>query len=296
MTQKKRSKMYKTMEMLLFCLPAFLMVTIFVYIPLANGISYSLYDWDGVSSDPAFVGLGNFFNLIHDKYFTGSVSYSVIYTMTNVVFINIFALFLAEFLSSKKLKCGGIMRTVFFAPNVVSLVVTAMIWMFIFSTAFASFVKATGWEFMNIDWFGNTVNARVVLFIVTAWVTSGYLMIIYVAGLNAIDSSVLEAAAIDGCSRLRLFLSVKLPLLMPSIVICVFWMTLYSLKSFDLPYVLTGGAPSNTTETLPMNMYSTAYQYSQYGYACAKGIVLFLIILTITIIELRVMKKREVEN
>lgn len=296
MKSSKKKKIHSNLELLAFCLPAIIMVVTFVHIPLLNGISYSLYDWDGVSFDPTFVGLGNFAKLLSDKYFLGSVSYSVIYTVTNVVLINIFALFLAEFLSSKKLKSGSIMRTMFFAPNVVSLVVTAMIWMFIFSTAFSSFVKATGWEFMNIDWFGKTINARIVLFIVTAWVTSGYLMIIYVAGLNAIDESVIEAASIDGCSRLCLFLKIKLPLLMPSIVICVFWMTLYSLKSFDLPYVLTGGAPSSTTETLPMNMYAAAYQYSQYGYACAKGIVLFLIILVITVIELYTMKKREVEH
>lgn len=296
MKAKKKRDGHSNWELLLFCAPAIVMVTVFVYIPLCNGVSYSLYDWDGVSYSPAFVGFGNFIKLLQDKYFMGSVSYSVLYTLTNVVFINAFAIFLAEFLSNKKLKSGGIMRTVFFAPNVVSLVVTAMIWMFIFSTAFASFVKATGWEFLNIDWFGNTLNARIVLFLVTAWVTSGYLMIIYVAGLNAIDESILEAASMDGCSRLRLFLSIKLPLLMPSVVICVFWMTLYSLKGFDLPYVLTGGAPSNTTETLPMNMYATAYQYSQYGYACAKGIVLFLMILAITVIELRTLKKREVEH
>lgn len=296
MKSQKEKNRYSNIEMLLFCAPAIIMVALFVYIPLCNGVSYSFYDWDGVSYNPVFVGLGNFAKLLKDKFFLGSVSYSVIYTLTNVVFINVFAIFLAEFLSNKKLKSGGLMRTVFFAPNVVSLVVTAMIWMFIFSTAFASFVKATGWEFLNIDWFGSTLNARIVLFIVTTWVTSGYLMIIYVAGLNAIDESIVEAASMDGCSRIRLFLSIKLPLLMPSVVICVFWITLYSLKGFDLPYVLTGGAPSNTTETLPMNMYATAYQYSQYGYACAKGIVLFLIILVITILELSTLKKREVEN
>ncbi len=292
---KTKKKWRANLEMLLFSAPAIIMVVLFVHIPLLNGMGYSLYDWDGVSNDATFVGLGNFIDLLSDEFFLGSIGYSLIYALTNVVFINVFAVFLAEFLSDKKMKIGGIMRTVFFAPNVVSLVVTAMIWMFIFSTAFASFVTATGWEFMNIDWFGNTTNARLVLFIVTSWVTTGYLMIIYVAGLNAIDTSILESASIDGCSRFKMFMSIKLPLLMPSVVICVFWMTLYSLKSFDLPYVLTGGAPSNTTQTLPMNMYATAYQYSQYGYASAKGIVLFLLILVVTVIELKILKKREVQ-
>ena len=292
--QKKNIR--QNLELLLFSLPAIVFVFIFVHLPLWNGISYSLYDWDGVSNHPVFVGLRNFVDLFHDSFFRGAFGYTLIYTFTNIIFINIIAVFLAELLSSKDLKVGGIMRTVFFAPNVISLVVTAMIWMFIFSTATAGLAKTTGWNFINIDWFGNTFHARLVLFIVTAWVTSGYLMIIYVAGINAIDQSLLEAASIDGCSRLNLFFRIKLPLLMPSVVICVFWITLYSLKSFDLPYVLTGGGPSSTTETLAMNMYSTAYQYSRYGYACAKGIVLFLIIFIITMLELLVLKKKEVEH
>lgn len=283
-------------ELILFSLPAILFVFTFVHLPLWNGVSYSLYDWDGVSNHPVFVGFRNFTELFKDSFFKGAFGYTLIYTFTNIIFINIIAMFLAELLSSKELKVGGIMRTVFFAPNVISLVVTAMIWMFIFSTATAGLAKSTGWEAVNIDWFGSTVNARLVLFIVTAWVTSGYLMIIYVAGMNAIDQSLIEAASIDGCNRLNLFFRVKLPLLMPSVVICIFWITLYSLKSFDLPYVLTGGGPSSTTETLAMNMYSTAYQYSRYGYACAKGIVLFLIIFMITMLELVVLKKKEIEH
>lgn len=296
MQNKKYRKFPKNLELILFCLPALAFIMVFVHIPLLNGISYSLYQWDGVSSNAKFVGLANFARLFSDKYFISAAKYSIIYAVTNVVFINIIALFLAEILSSKTLKTGGALRTLFFAPNIISLVVTSMIWMFIFTTAFESFVKATGWSFLNIDWFGKTSTARLVLFIVSAWVTSGYLMIIYTAGLNAIDPSIIEAASIDGCSRFRMFIKIKLPLLMPSVVICVFWMTLYSLKSFDLPFVITGGAPASSTETLPMNIYDTAYKYSEYGYASAKGLVLFLIILCVTILQLTFLKKKEVEH
>jgi len=287
---------HKNLEVLLFSAPALFFITAVVWIPLANGFQFSLFKWDGLSTTAQFVGLKNFFNLTKDRLFLGALSYSLIYTITNVIFINIFALILADLIASRRLRLGGVARTLFFAPNVISLVVTSMIWMFIFTTAFNNFVKATGWEFMNIDWFGNTNMARLVLFIVTSWVTTGYLMVIYIAGINAIDESLLEAAHIDGCSKLQMFFKIKLPLIMPAIVICVFWMTLYSLKIFDLPYVLTGGGPFNSTETLSMNMYATAYQYIQYGYASAKGIILFFVIFIITIIEISYLKRREIER
>jgi raffinose/stachyose/melibiose transport system permease protein len=267
-----------------------------VWVPLINGFQYSFFKWDGISPDKLFVGLKNFTDLVKDKHFLGSLSYSLIYTGTNVVFINIFALFLANLIAAKSLKVGGMVRTLFFAPKVISLIVVAMIWLFIFSNAFANLAEVWNWEFLNIDWFGNRTMARVVMFIVTSWVTTGYLMVIYIAGINAIDDSLIEAAHIDGCRRFQLFFRIKLPLIMPAVVICVFWMTLFSLKTFDLPYVLTGGGPYNSTETLPMNVYATAYEYTKFGSGSAKGITLFFIILIITVVELAYLKKREVER
>lgn len=278
-----------------YCLPALILVTVFVYVPLINGFSFSMLNWDGLSQHPKFVGAKNFIRLLTDDHFLGSVGYSLLYTAANLIFVNIAALLLAGILT-KEVRMGGIARTLFFAPNVISLVVVGMIWLFIFSTVFSGLSNMTGMTWINIDWFASEWSARLALFIVTSWVTTGYLMIIYIAGFNAIDCQLLEAARIDGSSGLNLFFKIKLPLIMPSVVICVFWITLYSLKIFDIPFTVTNGGPFSSTETMPVNIYYTAFTYAQYGYASAKSIVLFAIIMVITLFEVAYLKRKELEG
>ena len=268
----------------------------FVYIPLAEGFNIAFYDWDGLSNDAKFVGLQNFIDLFSDRTFGKAVSFSLLYTLVNLIIVNFIALLLAAILSSKKLKVGGIARTLLFSPNVISLVAVGLIWTFIFTQVFASFVSSTGWQWMNIDWFGGATSARIAIYIITGWVTCGYLMTIYIAGFNAIDTSIIEAAQIDGSSGLNLFFLVKFPLIMPSVVICVFWITLYSLKVFDIPFIVTSGGPFNSTTTLPIDIFNTAYMRTQYGYASAKSIVLFFIIMVITFFEVIYLKRAEMEE
>lgn len=289
------SRTHNNWSLLLYCLPSLVFITVFVYIPLVNGVSFSFLNWDGLSLNPDFIGLKNFTRLFKDRYFMNSVGYSLLYTGCNLLFVNFFALLLAGVLSSS-FRFGNVARTLFFAPNVISLIVVGMIWLFIFSSVFSGIAGMTGWDWINIDWFGSAFTSRLALFIVTSWVTTGYLMIIYIAGMNAIDQTVLEAARIDGSSGINLFLKIKLPLIMPSIVICVFWITLYSLKIFDIPFTVTYGGPFSSTETMPVNIYYTAFTYAEYGYASAKSIFLFVIIMMITLVEVAYLKRKELEG
>jgi raffinose/stachyose/melibiose transport system permease protein len=288
--KKSTLNRHNNWELLLFCLPAVLLVCLFFYYPLMSGINIAFFSWNGISNNAKLVGLKNFIDLFQDASFLNSLFFSLLYTTVNLVFVNLFAIFLASLLSGR-LKTGGLLRTLFFAPNIVSLVVTGMIWLFIFSTAYQGVVKMINIPALNIDWFGSEEFARLALFIVAGWVTTGYLMVIYLAGLKSIDTEILEAAAMDGCSGIILFFKVKLPLLMPSVVICVFWITLYSLKIFDLPMVMTAGAPYRSTETMPLNIYYSAFTYNQYGYASAKSLVLLAIILMITMVEVFYLKR-----
>ncbi len=282
-------------ELLLFVAPALLFMAVLILYPMATGVQYSLLKWNGISITRTYVGLRNFINSFDDDKFIKSVTFSLVYGAVNLVLVNVIALILANILS-RKLKTGGFLRTLFFSPNVISLVVIGMVWLFIFSTIFNSVAKATGLAFLNINWFGDAFWARTAIIIVTQWITSGYLMLIYIAGIRSIDPEILEAATIDGSGGLPHFFRIKLPLLMPSVVISVFWITIYSLKLFDLPFVITAGGPYNSTETIPVNIWYTAFLYSRYGYASAKSVILFLLIVIITFLEVFYLKRREVEQ
>lgn len=285
----------KNAELVLYVAPAFLFMLVLILIPLFRGVQYSLYKWNGISITRTYVGLRNFIQSFDDDKFISSITFTLLYTVVNLVLVNIVALVLANILSMK-LRSGGFLRTLFFSPNVISLVVIGMVWLFIFSTIFVSVAKATGLSFLNINWFGEAFWARLALIIVTQWITSGYLMLIYIAGIKSIDVEILEASIIDGSRGLSNFFRIKLPLLMPSVVISVFWITIYSLKLFDLPFVITAGGPYSSTETIPVNIYYSAFSFSRYGYASAKSIILLVLIVIITFLEVSYLKRREIEQ
>ena len=297
MKKKNSLKQHTNWGLIPFCAPALILVFIFFYYPTFSGVNIAFYNWNGIGrlSNAEFVGLGNFIRLVDDTVFWNSVRFSLLFMAVNVVVINAIAILLASLLANK-LITGSFLRILFFAPNIIPLVATALMWLFLFSTAYHSFAQSINIEALNIDWFGGRVQARATLFIVTWWVMSGYLMIIYLAGLKSIDTGLLEAAAIDGCSGIRLFFKIKLPLIMPSVVICMFLVTNNSIRAFDLPFLLTNGGPFNSTATIPLDIFQTAFTFRQFGYASAKSLVLLALVMIVTFLTIYSLKRRELEG
>ena len=160
---------------------------------------------------------------------------------------------------------------------------------------FVSIAEITGIGFLGQSWLGEPIPAFWAIVIVSAWQYSGYTMIIYIAGLTGIDSDVREAVKLDGPSPVKEFISITLPLIMPSITICIFWVMVKSFTMYDLVSSLTVGGPYGTTTTVSMNLYEEAFTRNNYGLGSAKAIVFFVFILIISLLQVRYTRTKEVE-
>lgn len=227
-------------------------------------------------------------NMYDTKFTMGVIGFTGFFAFFNVVFANIAALLLALALDTK-LRSKNILRSVFFLPNVLSLVIVAAIWRFIFLRVLPSLT--------GIDiWLSNPTLAPYLIVLVSVWQGCGYLMIINLAGLQNIPLDVIEAASIDGASGVKKFFNITLPLLMPALTVGVFYSLSNSLRSFDVIFALQGAA-SYSTNTAPivLDIYFDAFNKNLAGYGTAKAIVLCLVIMVISGIQLFIMKRREVQ-
>jgi len=281
--------------LILFCLPALLLYSTFVLYPALDGFILSLTDWNGLNPTKEYVGFSNYIELIGDKAFKDSLLFTTKYVVYMVILQNVIAIFLAIVIESLN-KGKKLLRTVFFFPNMISMIIGGFIWMFIFTRVFPQIAEITGLMFFDESWIGNPDYSFYSILILSLWGSVGYLMIIYIAALQSIPNSLVEAAKIDGAGRLQVVWYVIRPLIMNSITIGIFISLSSSFKVFDQVYALTGGGPGTATQVVSLNIYMEAFALrSRYGYASAKAIVLFLTILAITGLQLIVMKRREVE-
>lgn len=287
----------KNWQLFLFCLPAILLYSTFVLYPALGGFWYSLTNWDGLAPTyDKFVGFSNYVELLEDKNFLHSLSFTTRYVIVMVVFQNLLALILALVVESLR-KGKVLFRTIFFFPNMISMIIGGFIWMFIFTRVFPYLADTLGIAILGESWIGNPSYSFYSIVILSLWGSVGYLMIIYIAALQSIPKSLTEAASIDGASKLQTIWHVIRPLIMNSITIGIFVSLSASFKVFDQVYALTGGGPGTQTQVVSLNIFNEAfYLHRRFGYASAKAVVLFVIILLITGVQLIVMKRREVEH
>ena len=293
-TQSKKAK--HAFEFLGFTLPAFLAITMFVGIPFLMCIFYSFQKWNGIQRTTKFIGLRNYIQAFtNDLTFSGSISYTLIYAFFTVILINVLALLLAAVLEQSNIWAKGFFRAAFYIPNIISLIIIGFTWKFIFSRAFDALHQSTGMGMFAWSWLGQPNLAVISTVLVTVWQSLGFYMLIYIAGLQAVPEDVLEAATIDGAGKVRRFFSVVLPLIVPSITVCTFYSIASSLKMFDLIFTLTGGGPGTSTTSVALDIYNTAFNNNQYGYGSAKSVILFVMVAVITILQITLSKRKEVE-
>lgn len=278
-----------------FLAPAITLISIFVAVPFIMCIYYSFRKWNGIGKSSTFIGFDNYIQLFtNDKIFKGSFVYSIIYTVCVVILINVIALLIALLLQSK-IKGKGFFRTSFYIPNIISLIVIGFIWKFIFGRVFDSLYEATKISLFSLSWLGDPKIAVLSTIIVSVWQGLGFYMIIYIAGLQSVPKAILEAATIDGAGSVKRFFNVTLPMIIPSITVCIFYSMSNSLKMFELIFSLTGGGPGTATTPIALDIYNTAFNNNQFGYGSAKSVVLFLLVALITIWQVTALKKKEVE-
>lgn len=241
-----------------------------------------------------FIGFDNFLEIFtKDQRFVTVLSFSLWFTVFNVIFLNAAGLGLALLLD-RALKGRNLFRSLYFLPNILGLIIVGYIWVFVLRDGTAALYRATGWEWVNIPWLTDNIIAPWSVLLVSVWQGAGYIMVIYLAGLQSIGKDVLEAAAIDGTMGWRRFVYIIFPLLMPSVTVAFFITITNSLKTFEIMYALTRGGPGAATTSYVLNIF-TSYAGNRFGYATAQGILLLAVIMVITGFQLSVLKKKEVE-
>ena len=284
-------------DTLLFTLPAIVFVLIAIYIPFVMSGYYSLTEWNGISSQAKFIGLGNFRSIFSSgsPEFVRALIFTVKYAALFIVFSNVIALALAVALT-KKFRLANFFRGMFFLPYIMSMTIVGFIWKFIFTQGFEKLYELTGWGVWNLSWLGDGHLAFYSLVLVGVWQSLGFYIVLYVAGLQAIPTEVLEAASIDGANSRQRFFRVVLPLLGPSITTCIFMSLTNSLKVFDIILALTKGGPGGATYSATMDIYREAFQNNNYGLGSAKAVVFFIVVLVLTQGVLKIFESREVER
>lgn len=291
----KRRNIRELKEFVCYVFPAVLLITVFVSIPFLMCIYNSFRKWNGISKATKFIGLKNYRKLFtDDPTFLHALGFTFLYAVCVVIIINIIALLLAALLESN-IKGKGFFRAAFYIPNIISLVVIGFIWKFICIRVFDQLAVVTNDPFWQQSWLGDPKLAVVTTIFVSVWQGLGFYLIIYIAGLQSVPGDLMEAARIDGAGTVRRFFSVTLPLIMPSISFCMFYSVANSMKMFELIFSLTGGGPGNATTPIALDIYNTAFNNNNFGYGSAKSVVLFVIVCTISVIQVRFFKSREIE-
>ncbi|MEK4063395.1 MULTISPECIES: carbohydrate ABC transporter permease [Paenibacillus] len=290
-------KRYKSVVSLLaFVAPAFIIYSLFLLIPTIGGMYYSFTDWNGLNRDYSFIGLGNFIEALReDPDFVHALLFTLKYVLFMIVLQNVFALVLAVFIETKT-RTKGFFRTIFFMPNMISTIISAFMWTFVFSQVLPQLAEKTAASFLDQLWIGDPNVSFYSIIIVSLWNGVGYMMIIYLAALQGVPQSLKEAAVIDGASPFQTFRKVTMPMITHAVTICFFLTLNGAFKVFEVVYGLTGGGPGRSTQVITMNIYEEAFSNNfRYGYASAKSVILFVIILLFTFIQIGVMKRKEVE-
>lgn len=280
---------------ILFVAPLFLIFTTVVIIPFLMGIYYAFFQWDGIGANPkVFVGFDNFKQLLTDTRFFKSAWLTILFTVLSVISVNVVGLAFA-LLVTTKLKTANAARTMIFMPYLIGGLILGYIWQFIFTDVFKRLGELTGFDNVFFNWLMDPQYALYAMVFVFTWQMAGYVMIIYIAGIQGIPSDVLEASKIDGANVWQRFRKITVPLLMPAFTISLFLTLSSAFKVYDVNLSLTGGGPANATELFAMNIYNEIFGYGNYGIGQAKAIVFFLIVAAITLTQVYLTKKREVE-
>ena len=280
----------------LFMWPTIICFCIGFVWPFLQGIYLSFCKFR-ITSDAQFIGFGNYLKAIQDPTFIHAFWYTALFTIVSVIFINLFA-FAVALILTKGIKGSNIFRTVFFMPNLIGGIVLGYIWSMIFdgflSRLNTSILMETKYGFWG-------------LIIVMCWQQIGYMMIIYVAGLQSIPEDMMEAASIDGANSWQTLFKITIPNVMPSITICTFLTLSNGFKLFDQNLALTGGQPFiqnadgsvvKTTEMLALNIYNTFYNINPTarGAAQAKAVIFFLLVAALSLLQLKFTREKEVQQ
>ena len=270
----------------IFVLPTLIAFSFAFIIPFVMGVYLSFCKFKTITN-AQFVGLENYIKIFADKDFVNAFGFTLKFSVVSIVTINVFAFILALALT-RKIKGTNLFRTVFFMPNLIGGIILGYIWQQMINAVLLKYETTL---------VANPTYGFWGLIILMNWQMIGYMMIIYVAGLQNVPTDLIEAAEIDGATSLQTLFKVKIPMVMPSITICLFLTVSNSFKLFDENLALTAGAPSKKTAMLALDIYNTFYGRSGFeGVGQAKAVLFFIVVAVIALGQLVLTRRKEVEQ
>ena len=270
----------------IFVLPTLIAFSFAFIIPFVMGVYLSFCKFKTITN-AQFVGLDNYIKIFADKDFVNAFGFTLKFSVVSIITINVFAFVLALALT-RKIKGTNLFRTVFFMPNLIGGIILGYIWQQMINAVLLKYETTL---------VANPTYGFWGLVILMNWQMIGYMMIIYVAGLQNVPTDLIEAAQIDGATSLQTLFKVKIPMVMPSITICLFLTVSNSFKLFDQNLALTAGAPSKKTAMLALDIYNTFYGRNGYeGVGQAKAVLFFIVVAVIALGQLVLTRRKEVEQ
>ncbi|MBB3301715.1 raffinose/stachyose/melibiose transport system permease protein [Rhizobium sp. BK077] len=283
-------------QALILLVPALAIYAVFALYPMLNVVILSFQKWNGLDPNRQFVGLANYSAIFtKDPVFWVAFRNTVIWTVMSLIFPPLVGLLLALSLNQKIFGRNGL-RAIFYLPVIIAPIAVATMWKWMYDPFFGLFAQLlTSWG-MQIwikDWLGNKDIALYSVFVAYLWQTVGFSMVLFLAGLQNVSQTLVEAARIDGAGRWAVFKHVTLPALRPTITIVLVLSVISSLKAFDIVYGLTGGGPAQSTQMLALWAFTQAMQIFDFGRGAAISVVLLLITMAVVIPYLRWTQKHE---
>lgn len=296
---KRKKNPIVSLEMRVFpyamVLPNLLIFTLFIIVPVVYGFGISFTNWKGIGS-AEFVGFANYVKLFHDVKFWQAMWRTLVYSVLCLPFVLIIPLYLANMVI-KEIRARGVFRAIFYWPSMLSFIVVGISFRFLFSdtTGVINFlIEQMG--FGKVSFLTNNIGAMAILILATIWSRTGFLMVVYMSGLQSIPQSYYEAAEVDGAKPLQKFLKITLPLLKPTMFLVVILTLIDLFKSYGLVIQLTKGGPGTATTFAVQYIFQQAFDKLNLGYASALSIILMLILATFTVVQFRLNKGGAIDD
>lgn len=276
---------------ILMVFPGVVLLFCFMTVPALMGMFYSLTDYRGYGGWK-FIGLSNYQNLVKDSSILHSYIFTLGFAFLAAILTNMISLLLAATLT-QNIRLKGFLRGVFFLPAVLATIVIGYVFNFIFSQAITSIGKGLHNDFLSRSLLGNPQWAWVAIVIVAVWQACAVTTVIYMTGIESISSDIYEAAKVDGANRRQVFWRITLPLVMPFVAVNMVLQLKNQLQVFDLVVALTNGGPGTATQSISFLIYRNGFQGGQFAYQSANAVMYFVLILFISLVQMRLFRSRE---
>ncbi|MDU0201983.1 carbohydrate ABC transporter permease [Paenibacillus sp. MAH-36] len=275
-------------------IPALLLFFAFHTFPALQGIYYAFTNWDGYSEGYDFIGFKNFINLFQDVNVINSYLFTFKYAIVVTIFINVISLLIALGLNSR-IKYRNFFRGVYFLPNVLGVLIVSYIFNYLFSNVVPTMGEKLGIEFLSTNILGNEQWAWIGIVIVAVWQGIAFNTILYLSGLQTIPQDIYEASSLDGAGKWQTFWKITFPMISSFFTINMVLAMKGSLMVFDQIVALTGGGPGRATQSIAFLIYQGGFQGGEFAYQSANAVIYFIVIVVISVLQLKFLQKREME-